>query len=118
MATTKNEAREIERQRAARAAALSDATTKKLKAEADESHKLHVWCPLRDQFIDRCICARMQSQKRIRRVCVRARCKHTDADWAERLTAARRKDDPNDETLGYLKTEQFRVITTKAKRKK
>ncbi len=109
-----------EKLRAAHYAAVSDATTKAGRAEAKAKHPLHVWCPLREQWIDLMICARMQSQTRISKKCKRCRCQHKKAPWAQKLTEARRKEDPNDESLGYLRTEQYRIVRliTKKKRKK
>lgn len=118
--SVKQETRECERQRALHYAAMSDATTKADKAEAKAKHPIIVWCPLREQFIDTVICARMQSQTRILKKCKRVRCQHKEAPWAQKLTEARRKEDPKDESLGYLRTEQYRVTTLikKKKRKK
>jgi hypothetical protein len=117
----KPETKEIERQRAVHYAAVSDASTKADRVAAKAKHPLHVWCPLRHQWIDTVICARMQSQTRILKKCKRCRCQHKEAPWAQALTKARRKEDPNDESLGYLATEQYRVttfITTKKRKKK
>lgn len=117
----KSETQEYERQRALYYAAVSDASTKADKAAAKAKHPLFVWCPLREQFIDTPICARMQSQVRILKKCKRCRCQHKEVPWAQSLTEARRKEDPKDKSLGYLKTEQYQVtmlIQTKRKKKK
>jgi len=61
----------------------------------------------------------MQSQKRVLKKCKQVRCQHKEVPWAQKLTEARRKEDPKDESLGYLKTEQYRIQTLiKKKRKK
>ena len=117
----KTETEEYERQRAVHYAKVSDAETKADKLVAKDENPLTVWCPLRDQFISVITCSRMQSQTRILRKCKQCRCRHREADWSQRLTAARRKADPRDESLGYLKTETYRVSVlagTKKRKKK
>ena len=113
-----SETAEYERQRVLHYAAVSDAKTKQESDAAKVEHPLAVWCPLREQFIDTPICARMQSQKRILRKCKRVGCKHAGAPWAQSLTEARREDDPGDDSLGYLKTEQYRIMAVIKKRKR
>lgn len=115
------ETKEFKDQRVLHYAAVSDASTKVDRKAAKAKHPLFVWCPLREQFIDTPICARMQSQPRIARKCKRVRCQHLKATWAQRLIEARRKEDPKDESLGYIRTEQYRVyslIQPKKRKKK
>ena len=114
--STPRERAELERQRVPYVGAMSDATTKKARQEVRDNPEIspqHVWCPLRHQFIDTPICARMQSQKRIAKKCKRCRCRWKESWWAVRLTEERRKDDPQDLSLGYLRTEQYRVTNPK-----
>jgi hypothetical protein len=116
--SVKSETKELERQRAVHYAAVSDASTKIDRAEAKAKHPLHVWCPLREQFIGTAVCARMQSQTRILKKCKRSRCQHKEVPWSQALTKARRKEDPEDESLGYLRTEQYRVYSVLPKKRK
>jgi len=115
---TKREAAEIERMRAAQFAAVSEEKSKVKRAEARKKFPTDVWCRLREQFIGCSICARMQTQKRIVSKCKRSRCPSTGASWAEKLTKARRKDDPKDETLGYLLTAKYAVRAAEKKKRK
>lgn len=116
--SVKSETKEYERQRAAHYAAISDASTKADRAVAKAKHPLHVWCPLREQFIDTMVCARMQSKTRILKKCKRCRCQHKDVLWATKLIEARRKEDPKDKSLGYLKTEHYQIVSLIRKKKK
>ena len=115
---TKHEAAEIERMRAAQVAAVSDEKSKVKRDEARQLFPTDVWCLLREQFLSCSVCARMQTQKRIVSKCKRSRCKYMDAEWSEKLTKARRKDDPKDLTLGYLLTEQYRAVLSNKKKKR
>ena len=114
--STPRERAEIERQKIAYVGAMSDAETQKardvVKSDPDISPQ-HVWCPLRHQWIDTVICARMQSQKRILKKCKGCRCRWRESWWAIKLTEERRKDDPRDRSLGYLRTEQYIITHTK-----
>lgn len=116
--STPRERAEISRQKVAFVGAMSDAETKKARAAVKADLTIspqHVWCPLRQQWIDTPICARMQSQKRIVRKCKKCRCRWMGSWWSEKLTEERRKDDPKDHSIGYLRTEQY--IVTQVKRK-
>ena len=119
--STPRECAELERQKVAYVGAMSDADTKKARAAVKDDPEIspqHVWCPLRHQFIDTLICARMQSQKRIAKKCRRLRCHWLKSWWSIKLTEERRKDDPKDESLGYLRTEYFSITQTKRKVRK
>ncbi len=115
---TLHEAAEIERMRAAQFAAVSDEKSKATRDEARREFPIDVWCALREQFISCSTCARMQTQKRIVSKCSRSRCKYMGSEWSEKLTKARRKDDPKDKTLGYLLTEKYKVMGGKKKKKR
>ena len=114
----KPETKERERQRAVHYAKVSDAETKADRAAAKAKYPLHVWCPLREQFIATITCARMQSQTRILKKCKKVHCAHKETPWSQRLTEARRTVDPKDESLGYLRTETYRITTFAGKKKK
>lgn len=117
--STPRELQELERQKSAYVGAMEDAETKKARRAVEDDPSIspqHVWCPLRHQWIDTPICARMQSQKRVIRKCKKCRCRWMDSWWSEKLMEARRQDDPKDHSLGYLRTEQYTVTRPKKKK--
>lgn len=64
-------------------------TTAAEKAVFRELDTKHVWCPLRDYFIDKVVCARLQRDHRRKCFRINGGCKHLDASWAEDLQQAR-----------------------------
>lgn len=115
---TPHEAAEIKNMRAAQSEALLEVRSKPKREEIRKQFPVDVWCRLREQFISCSTCARMQTQKRIVDKCFRSRCPNQDASWSHKLTKARRKDDPKDQTLGYLLTAQYTVSNSNKKKRK